>query len=99
VYTEDGDSFTKEMADASRGMISSMAPSTHSGSMPQYSQPRSKPQSNGSRHQSATSGRSRTRDEPSGRQFGGSGEFSDESSSFSRESIHWDEASESQYYR
>ncbi|KAL7488256.1 hypothetical protein ACHAW6_013840 [Cyclotella cf. meneghiniana] len=99
MYTEDGDSFTKEIADAFRGAMSSMAPSTHSGSMPQYSQPRSKPQSNGSRHQSATSGRSRSRDEPSGRQYGASGEFSDESSSFSRESIHWDDASESQYDR
>ncbi|KAL3803158.1 hypothetical protein HJC23_003433 [Cyclotella cryptica] len=99
VYTEEGDSFTKDMAEASRGMMSSMLPSTHSGSMPQYSQPHSKPQSNGSRHQSATSRRSRSRDEPSGKQYGASGEFSDESSSYGRESIHWDEASESQYYR
>ncbi|KAL7511867.1 hypothetical protein ACHAXN_008885 [Cyclotella atomus] len=79
VYTEDGDSFTKEVAAAQ-----------------QYSQSRSRPQSSASRHMSSNSRLSK-RSEPSGHQYGVSGEFSDGSSSFSRESIHWDEASESQY--
>jgi hypothetical protein len=72
-----------------------MGPSTQSGH--QFSQSRSRPQSSMSKHMSKTSSRSRSQTEPNGQQFGVSGEFSDESSSFSRESIHWDEASESQY--
>jgi hypothetical protein len=81
VYTEDGDSFTKEVADASKGIHASMDPSNKSG----YS----------SRHASATSKQSRG--DASGKQFGVSGEWPP--SSYSKESIHWDEASESQYYR
>jgi hypothetical protein len=77
VYTEDGDSFTKEVA-------ASMGPSSRSGR---------RPQSSASRHMSSNGRKS----EPDGQHYGVSGEFSDGSSSFSRESIHWDEASESQY--
>ena len=82
VNTEDGDSFTK-------GVAASMGPSAQSGRY--NSQPRSRQPSSGS------GGSNRIRNEPSGYQYGASGEFSDDSSSFTRESIHWDEASESQY--
>lgn len=66
VYTEDGDSFTKEVA-------ASIGPS------------RSRPASSANRHtNNTTSRRSRA-------------EFSQDSSSYNRGSIHWDEASDSQY--
>ena len=75
VYTEDGDSFAKKVAESMR----------------------SRPQTPASRHLSHTSRRSRG--DASGYQYGGSGEFSEASSSsrLDRESIHWDEASDSQY--
>ena len=74
VYTEDGDSFAKQVAESMR----------------------SRPHTPASRHLSQTSRRSRG--DASGHRYGQSGEFSDASSSqLERESIHWDEASDSQY--
>jgi hypothetical protein len=86
VYTEEGDSFTKDVA-------ASVDPSIHSG---QYSRSRPRPRNSGSKRMSNTSRKSRGQNEPSGYQYGVSGDFSGTSNS-GEESLHWDSASDSQY--